>query len=83
VIGVREGVEASLVVGIIAASLRQGGHRTALRAMWAGVALALALCVAVAVELQMLDQALPQRGQEQLETVVAAAAVGMVTFMIV
>jgi high-affinity iron transporter len=83
VIGLREGVEASLVVGIIAAFLRQGGHRAALRAMWAGVILALVLCVGVAVGLQVLDQALPQQKQEALETVVASAAVGMVTFMIV
>jgi high-affinity iron transporter len=83
VIGLREGVEASLVVGIIAAFLRRGGHRAALRAMWAGVTLALLLCLGVAVGLQVLDQALPQQKQEALETVVAAAAVGMVTFMIV
>jgi high-affinity iron transporter len=83
VIGLREGVEAALVVGIIAAFLRQGGHRAALRAMWAGVALALVVCAGVAVGLQVLDAALPQQQQEALETVVAAAAVGMVTFMIV
>jgi high-affinity iron transporter len=83
VIGLREGVEASLIVGIIGAFLRQAGNRTALRAMWVGVAAAAALCLALAVGLQVLDQALPQRQQEQLETVVAAVAVGMVTFMIV
>lgn len=83
VIGLREGVEASLVVGIVAAFLRQGGHRAALRAMWAGVALALVLCIAVAIGLQVLDRALPQQQQEGLETIVATAAVGMVTFMIV
>lgn len=83
VIGLREGVEASLIVGIIGAFLRQAGNRTALRAMWVGVAAAAALCVALAVGLQVLDQTLPQRQQEQLETVVAAVAVGMVTFMIV
>jgi high-affinity iron transporter len=83
VIGLREGVEASLVVGIVAAFLRQGGHRAALRAMWVGVGLALVLCIGVAVGLQVLDKALPQQQQEGLETIVATAAVGMVTFMIV
>ena len=83
VIGLREGVEASLIVGIVAAFLRQQGRRDALRAVWAGVLLAVTLCVGVAVGLQVLDQALPQRQQEQLETVVATIAVGMVTFMIV
>jgi high-affinity iron transporter len=83
VIGLREGVEASLIVGIVAAFLQQQGRRDALRAMWAGVILAVLICTAVAVGLQVLDQQLPQRQQEGLETVVAAVAVGMVTFMIV
>ena len=83
VIGLREGAEAALIVGIIAAFLRQQGHRGALRAMWAGVILATVLCTAIAVALQLVDRALPQQQQEALETVVAAAAVAMVTFMIV
>src|SRR3978361_1069413 len=83
VIGLREGVEASLIVGIVAACLRQQGRTDALRAVWAGVLLAVTLCVGVAIALQVLDQALPQRQQEQLETIVAAIAVGMVTFTIV
>lgn len=83
VIGLREGVEASLIVGIVAAFLRQQGRRDALRAVWAGVLLALALCIGVAIGLQILDQALPQQQQEGLETVVATIAVGMVTFMII
>jgi high-affinity iron transporter len=83
VIGLREGVEASLIVGIIAAFLRSQGRRDALRWMWAGVALAVAICVAVAIGLQVLDRELPQQQQEALETIVAAVAVGMVTWMIV
>ena len=83
VIGLREGVEASLIVGIIAAFLRQQGRRDALRATWIGVALAIALCAVVAVVLQLVNESLPQRQQEGLETVVALVAVGMVTFMIV
>ena len=83
VIGLREGVEASLIVGIVAAFLAQQGRRDALRWMWAGVAVAVVICAAVAVALQVLDQELPQRQQEGLETVVASIAVGMVTFMIV
>ena len=37
VIGLREGVEASLIVGIIAAFLNRNGRRDALRQMWLGV----------------------------------------------
>ncbi|WP_210493527.1 iron uptake transporter permease EfeU [Patulibacter sp. SYSU D01012] len=83
VIGLREGVEASLIVGIVAAFLVQEGRRDALRHMWIGVGAAIAVCVGVAAALQILDEALPQRQQEALETVVAAIAVVMVTGMIV
>jgi FTR1 family protein len=83
VIGLREGVEASLIVGIIAAFLNQQGAHRELRWMWAGVALAVTLCVAVAIGLQILNSELPQRQQEGLETVVALVAVAMVSFMIV
>lgn len=83
VIGLREGVEASLIVGIVAAFLKQQGRRDALRWMWAGVIAAVLLCVGIAVGLQILDRQLPWRQQEGLETIVASVAVLMVTFMIV
>jgi high-affinity iron transporter len=83
VIGLREGVEASLIVGVVAAFLRQQGRSDALRWMWVGVLAAVVFCTGVAVALQVLDQDLPQRQQEGLETVVALVAVAMVTFMIV
>jgi high-affinity iron transporter len=83
VIGLREGVEASLIVGIVAAFLSQQGRRDALRLMWLGVAVAVMFSVGVAVALQIIDRQLPQVQQEQLETVVAAVAVVFVTFMIV
>ena len=41
------------------------------------------LCAAVGVALQIVDQDLPQRQQEGLETIIGLVAVGMVTFMIV
>jgi high-affinity iron transporter len=83
VIGLREGVEASLIVGIIAAFLRQRGAVKHLRYVWAGVGLATALCLAVGIILELVNQQLPQRQQEQLETVVALIAVALVTSMIV
>jgi high-affinity iron transporter len=64
IIALREGLEASLIVGIIAAFLRKEGRPDALRAMWAGVAVALVLCAGVAVALRVIDEQLPQRGQE-------------------
>ena len=83
VIALREGLEASLIVGIIAAFLRRQERSDALRSMWLGVGLAVALCLAVAVVLRIVDNELPQRQQEGLETVVALVAVAMVTYMIV
>ncbi|HEX3317372.1 MAG TPA: iron uptake transporter permease EfeU [Solirubrobacteraceae bacterium] len=83
IIGLREGVEAALIVGIIAAFLRQEERRDALRYVWLGVCAAALLCLVVGVVLQVVDQDLPEKQQEGLETVVALAAVGMVTFMIV
>jgi high-affinity iron transporter len=82
VIGLREGVEASLIVGIIAAFLRQERRGDALRWVWLGVLSALVVCAAVGVGLQILDADLPEREQEGLETIVALLAVGMVTAMI-
>ncbi|MGI4895735.1 MAG: iron uptake transporter permease EfeU [Janthinobacterium lividum] len=83
VIGLREGLEASLVVGIVAAFLVQSGARRTLRWVWLGVVVAVILCAGAAVALQALSQGLPQRQQEQLETVVGLVAVAMVTYMIV
>jgi high-affinity iron transporter len=75
-------LEASLIVGIVAAFLRQRGCRDALRQVWIGVGLALVLCLAVGVVLQLVDRELPQRQQEGLETVIGLIAVAMVTYMI-
>ena len=82
VIGLREGLEAALIVGIIASFLAQQGRRDALRKVWLGVGIAVAICVAVAVALQILSSDLPQKQQEQLETVVGAVAVVMVSYMV-
>ncbi len=83
VITLREGVEASLIIGIIAAFLVKEGRGDAMRQMWGGIAIALALCVAVAVLLRTIGQQLPQRQQEGLETVIGLIAVSAVTYMIV
>jgi FTR1 family protein len=83
VIGLREGVEAALIVSIIATFLRTEGRKDALRWVWVGVISAALICLAVGVLLEVLNQELPQKQQEGLETVVGFIAVGIVTFMLV
>ncbi len=83
VIGLREGLEAALIVGIIAAFLGQQGRRDALRQVWIGTAIAVVICVGIAIALQVISSDLPQQQQEGLETVVGALAVCMVTYMII
>jgi high-affinity iron transporter len=83
VITLREGVEAALIIGIVAAFLVRRGRRDALRPMWLGVGLAIGLCAAVAVGLRIAGEDLPERQQEGLETVVGLIAVGFVSYMIV
>ena len=83
VIGLREGLEAALIVGIMAAFLVRQGRRDAVRQVWLGVAAAVALCLGVGLVLDLLERSLPQRGQEALETVIGLVAVGLVTTMIV
>jgi high-affinity iron transporter len=82
VIGLREGLEAALIVGIIASFLAQQGRRDALRGVWLGVSVAVLICVGVAVALQLVSSDLPQQQQERLETVVGCVAVLMVSYMV-
>src|ERR1700712_2692082 len=83
VITLREGVEASLIVGIIAAFLVKEGRRDALRQMWIGVGIAIVLCTAVGVGLDVLNEELPQKQQEGLETIVGVIAVATISYMII
>src|SRR3954452_5321027 len=83
VIGLREGLEATLIVVIIATFLSGAGRSDSLRAMWTGVVVAVLFCIGFGVALQILDENLPQIRQEQLETVVALVAAAAVTYMIV
>ncbi len=83
VIGLREGLEAALIVGIVAAFLKQRGGSRELRWVWTGVLAAVLICLAVGVALKIVSVDLPQRQQEGLETVIGAVAVAMVTYMVV
>ncbi len=79
-IGLREGLEASLIVGILAAFLKRS--KRPLRPLVLATLAAVLLSIAVGVALMLLAQALPQAQQEALETIIGAVAVVFVTTMI-
>ncbi|MFC8732610.1 iron uptake transporter permease EfeU [Luteimicrobium sp. NPDC057192] len=81
VIGLREGLEAALIVGILAAFLKRNG--ASLRPLWIGIGAAVVLSVAVGVTLEVVSSSLPQQAQEGMETVISAVAILFVTTMIV
>ncbi|MFT3762655.1 MAG: FTR1 family protein [Pseudoxanthomonas sp.] len=78
----REGIEAALIVGIIASYLRQTGRRHAMPWVWAGIVLAVLLCAAVAAVIVWGGHEYPQKQQELLEGVVALVAVAILTSMV-
>jgi high-affinity iron transporter len=82
VIGLREGLEAALIVGIIAAFLGQNGRRDALPKVWLGVGVAVLICLGFGIGLHVLSDSLDFTQQERLETVIGAFAVVMVTYMV-
>ena len=80
VIGLREGLEAALIVGMIAAFLRR--NSVSLKPMWLGIGAAVALSALVGIILEIVSAALPQQQQEAMETIIGVVAVVIVTFMI-
>jgi high-affinity iron transporter len=83
VIGLREGLEASLIVGIVAAFLRRNGRPKDMWSLWVGVGAGVFLCTAGGIALRITERNLPQRQQEGLETVVGLVAVAFVSWMII
>ncbi|AIZ32905.1 iron transporter [Pseudomonas parafulva] len=78
----REGIEAALIVGIIASYLRQTGRGQWMPAVWIGVFLAIALSLLVGAGLELMSSEFPQKQQELFEAVVGLAAVVMLSAMV-
>jgi len=78
----REGLEAALVVGIIAGYLRQTGRHAWLPAIWVGVLLAVAMSLFAGAAIQLASRGFPQRTQELFEAVIALVAVAVLTGMV-
>lgn len=78
----REGLEAALIVGIIASYLRQTGRQAWLPAIWVGVFLAVALSLFAGAALQLASAQFPQKAQELFEAIIALVAVAVLVGMV-
>jgi high-affinity iron transporter len=78
----REGLEAALIVGIVAAYLVRIGRRDALPKVAIGVAAAIGLSIVVGVVVTLTIQRLPLVVQETLEGLAAVLAVAVLTWML-
>ena len=81
-IGLREGLEAALVVGILVAYMVRTGNRDRLAPIWTGVVIAVAASFGVGALLTYTSQSLSFEAQEAFGGFMSIIAVGFVTWMI-
>jgi high-affinity iron transporter len=81
-IGLREGLEAALVVSILIAFLVKSDQRSSLKWVWGGVAAALLICVGIGTAIAYTIGELPFEQQEIVGGSLSIVAVAFVTWMI-
>lgn len=80
--GLREGVEAALIVSIVLAYLERTGHRAHFGPIWAGVGSAVALSAALGAVLWITIRELPSPAEQIFEGSALLLAAGVVTWML-
>ncbi|MEV6966925.1 iron uptake transporter permease EfeU [Hamadaea sp. NPDC051192] len=80
--GLREGLEAALVVTILVGFLVKSDRRRQLPLVWAGVGVAAALSIGVVLALGYASEVLTGPGRELFEAITSVVAVVFVTWMI-
>src|ERR1700758_864550 len=81
-IGLREGLEAAIVVMVLAAFLVKSDRRDALRWMWLGVAAAVSMTIAVFLVIQYSAYTVTPLGAEAIAGIASLVAVAIVTTMV-
>lgn len=81
-IGLREGLEAALVVSILLAWASKTGHAGATRKIWVGVTCAVGLSLAIGAALTFGAYGLSFTAQETIGGLLSVIAVAMVTWMV-
>ncbi|WP_130098893.1 iron uptake transporter permease EfeU [Siccibacter turicensis] len=78
----REGLEAALIVSLIASYLKRTQRGQWMGAIWGGVVLAAGLCLALGIVINETTGEFPQKEQELFEGLVAVIAVIILTWMV-
>jgi high-affinity iron transporter len=81
-IGLREGLEASLIVSILLAYLVRSGHIRRRSALWAGVGAAVLVSLLAAGVLTLTATELPARAEPVFAATTSLVAVALVTWMV-
>jgi high-affinity iron transporter len=81
-IGLREGLEAGLVVTILASALRRADPERSLAAVWVGVATAIAVALSFGAVLTFTSAAMSPTAQATFSGILSVIAVALVTWMV-
>lgn len=81
-IGLREGLEAALIVAILVAYLVRTGNAHAVSRVWQGVAAAVGVSIVLGVVLVLIEDSLEETVEPAFAGVMSLIAVGLITWMV-